>query len=447
MAIKGTDQDGSKFITQALEKGARAIISPLVPRCLPPKVSWMVCKDTRACLAQLAAKFYRHPSRNIKVIGVTGTNGKTTVSYLIEEFLKARAKGVAVIGTINYRFKDKIFQAKNTTPGAIELQSFLNQASKKGMDYAVIEVSSHALDQGRVGSINFSQAVFTNLSQDHLDYHSNMNEYFLAKSKLFKGLSPEAISVINNDDKYARPLIKLTRSKILTYAIKRPADIRASDIKTTLAGTEFILTFKKKRLKLRTRLIGGYNIYNILAALGVALGEKVSLRQIKKVLKNFNAPPGRLEKIDNSSGIYVYVDYAHTPAALENLLCTLRGLRQNKLIVVFGCGGERDRGKRPIMGRIASRLADYVIVTSDNPRREDPLKIIKAITRGMRKNNLRVIPRRDKAIFTALKKARDKDIILIAGKGHENYQVLKNRIIPFDDRKVVKEILSSIKNK
>ena len=442
VAIQGVNQDGNKFIKQAIKRGAIAIISQVTPKTLPGGITWISCKDSRASLAQLAARFFGQPSKNMKVIGITGTNGKTTVSYLVEYLLKAKKRDIGVIGTINYRFKNQKIPAQNTTPGPIEIQSLLARFCKIGIDYAVIEVSSHALDQQRVRHIKFSHAVFTNLSQDHLDYHHKMENYFLAKSKLFKGLKPQAVSIINIDDKFSKKLIKLTKSKILTYGFDPHADIRASGVKTDIQGTKFTLWFKKRKIKMKTKLIGLHNVYNVLAGISVAIAEKVSLNQIKERIGRCNPPPGRLENIAHPCGFRIYVDYAHTPAALKNALLTLKKLSCNELIVVFGCGGERDKKKRGLMGKIASQIADYVIITSDNPRHENPLAIIREIRRGIKKNNYCTIPRRDKAILAALKRASEGDIVLIAGKGHENYQILKDKIIPFDDRKMVRRFLT-----
>ena len=461
VAIRGNRQDGNKFIEEAIERGAKAIIvqSPSHPVCptgrqvilsrrqagkSTAKIPFIRVKDTRKALAKLAAEFYGGPSSKIKVIGVTGTNGKTTITYLLEALLKEAEFLPAVIGTINYRFKDKIIPSKNTTPGPIELQSLLADMLKTGIDYAIIEVSSHALDQDRTLGIKFHSAVFTNLTQDHLDYHKTLENYFRSKAKLFENISPPAFAVINNDDKYGRRIKELTKARIITYGIKNKADIRARDIKFDCLHTEFKLLGAGLETDFRSRLIGIHNVYNILATVGWALQEGITPATIKSVLEGFSLVPGRLERIDFAGDFSVFVDYAHTEDALKNILKTLRPLTKKRIIVVFGCGGERDKTKRPKMGRLASELSDYAIITSDNPRSEDPMEIIRDIKRGIKKNNYSVMPQRLDAIRESLSLAKPGDIVLVAGKGHENYQILKDRSIPFDDREAVKECLKSM---
>ncbi len=445
VAIKGTNLDGHQFINEALKNGSRAIVSEINPKdSIPPGISWVRVRDSRRALARLAAEFYGHPSEKMKVIGITGTNGKTTVSYLIESLLKAKGEESAVIGTINYRFKDKVFPAKNTTPGSLEVQSLLVDIKKEGIDYAVIEISSHALDQERVSDINFDYAIFTNLSHDHLDYHGNIEKYFLAKSKLFKYLKPDATSIINIDDSYAKKLIKLTRAKVLTYGLKRKAHLSAFDIRFSIEGMKFILFSHKGKIDIETDLMGLHNVYNILSAVSFGLSEGIKLDLIKETISKFRTPSGRLERIDVPADYFVFIDYAHTPDALKNVILTLREVSDKKIIVTFGCGGNRDREKRPKMGKITSELADFAVITSDNPRDEEPLDIIGDILKGIKKDNYKVIPERKVAIFEALTMAKSGDVVLIAGKGHENYQVLKNRTISFDDHSVVKNFFNKL---
>jgi len=313
-----------------------------------------------------------------------------------------------------------------------------------GLDYAVMEVSSHALDQNRIDGIDFHSAIFTNLTQDHLDYHGTLGNYFQAKSRLFRSLGLKSFAVLNNDDSYGRRLEKLTPAKIVTYAIDSPADLTARDIKFNIEQTEFILETRKVKVKIKTKLIARHNVYNLLAAAAWAISEGIGLTAIKSALEKFSCVPGRLERVGEGKGFKVFVDYAHTPDALKNALTSLRELSGNRLIVVFGCGGERDQTKRPKMGRCVTALADFAIITNDNPRSENPRKIINDIKKGIRKNNYTVIPGRHEAIVEALRIAEPADIVLIAGKGHEGYQVLKDKILPFDDRKVVKECLQSM---
>ena len=454
VAIKGIRQDGNKFIEEAIQNGARAVIiqSPRHRSCLPSgkatalpgKVPFIRVKDTRKALAKLATEFYGDPSSKIKVIGITGTNGKTTITYLLEALLKKAGFSPAVIGTINYRFKNKIITSKNTTPGPLELQSMLAEARDSSIDYMIVEVSSHALHQNRTDGITFHSAIFTNLTQDHLDYHRTMENYFRIKSGLFRSLDPGAFAVINNDDRYGRRIKKLTRSGVITYGIENKADVTASDIKYDISHTEFNLLSPGGETRFISRLIGMHNIYNILATAAWALKEGITLSAVKSAIENFSLVPGRLQRIDSGRDFSIFVDYAHTEDALRNILKTLRQLSAKRIIVVFGCGGERDKTKRPKMGYTATELSDYAIITSDNPRSEDPLEIIADIKRGIKKNNYCVIPQRIAAIKKSLSLAGREDIILVAGKGHENYQILKNKTIHFDDREVIRECLQSM---
>ena len=447
IAIKGNKEDGHKFIKEAIGNGARAII--VQSDC--PKIEaanniyFFEVVDTRKATAELANAFYGSPSDKIKAVGITGTNGKTTISYLIEAILKEARLEPGVIGTVNYRFKDKVFTAKNTTPGPVEIQSLLASMLKAGVKYVVMEVSSHALDQARCEGINFSCAIFTNLTQDHLDYHGGLENYFQAKSKLFKLLTKYSFAVINNDDCYARRLLKLTKAQTLTYGIDNPADIMAEEIKLGVSQTEFKLKTGKLTVPFKTRLVGRHNIYNILAAVSWALKEGLDLSLIKSAIEKFYLVPGRLERIDFTGDFSVFVDYAHTEDALANVLCFLRQIAKARIIIVFGCGGERDKTKRPKMGKVATELADYAIITNDNPRSEDPADIVNCIKNGISKDNYRVIFERREAIKEALSMAKALDIVLVAGKGHEDYQILKDRTVSFDDRQVIRECLNSAK--
>jgi UDP-N-acetylmuramyl-tripeptide synthetase len=451
VAIQGNREDGNKYIDEAIERGARAVIVQSSSKCLPCRptgnrnVSFISVEDTRKALAKLAAEFYDKPSSKIKVVGITGTNGKTTITYLIEALLKKSHLSPAVIGTINYRFEDKIIASKNTTPGPVELQSMLDAMLKAGSNYAIMEVSSHALDQDRTEGIDFHSAIFTNLTQDHLDYHKNLKNYFESKAKLFKNISRRSFAVINDDDKYGRKIKELTKAQIITYGIENSADITARDIKFDGCATQFRLKSPKEETKFKTGLIGKHNVYNILATIAWAQKEGIDSSIIKSAIEEFSYVPGRLEKIDCNADFSVFVDYAHTEDALRNIIGTLRQISNRKIIVVFGCGGERDKTKRPKMGRVVSELADLAIITDDNPRFEDPEAIIKEIKKGIRKKNFCVIPERFEAIKKSLFLAKAGDIILVAGKGHENYQILKDKTIFFDDREAVRECLKSMK--
>ncbi len=447
VAIEGTHIDGHKFIKEAIDKGARIVIvqSSVISHQSSEKVFFIRVNDTRKALACLAARFYENPSSKTKVVGVTGTNGKTTITYLIEALLKETGFLPAVIGTVNNRFKNKVIPSKNTTPGPIELQSFLADTVREDINYVIMEVSSHALSQDRTLAIAFHSAIFTNLTQDHLDYHKTLEDYFQAKAKLFKDMNSGTFTVINNDDEYGKRLKRLIKGpEIITYGIENEADITACDIKLDISYTEFILRTAKQEFNFKTRLIGRHNIYNMLASFAWAFKEGLDQKIVKSALEKFDFIPGRLEKINCRRDFSVFVDYAHTEDALTNVIKALRQISGRRIIVVFGCGGERDKTKRPKMGHTASELADYVIITNDNPRSEDPQDIIKDIIKGIRKNNHCTIPDRKDAIRKSLSLAAAGDIVLIAGKGHEPYQILKNQTIRFDDRETVKECLESM---
>lgn len=448
VAVKGANNDGNAFIEEAVRKGAKAVITSSVESAVKyyyKGVNFIKIPDPRKALADLAAGFYGNPSKDIKVVGITGTNGKTTISYLLEAILRESGRQCAVIGTINCRFKNKVFDSKNTTPGAEDIQRMFFEMLKDGINYCLMEVSSHALNQERISAVEFDSAIFTNLTQDHLDYHNTMEDYFQAKAKLFKNLGRQAFAVINNDDAYGRMLYGLTAAKKISYGIYDTADIMAKEIKFDISGSEFVLKYGDKAIKLKTRLAGLYNIYNILAAVCFCVKEKIDLSVIAAALENFSSVPGRLERIDTEKGFSVFVDYAHTPDALSNVLGTLRQLCARRIIVVFGCGGDRDKTKRPKMGHVATELADYAIITNDNSRSESPEDIVNDIKKGINRDNYRVILDRKQAIEESLSMALNEDIVLIAGKGHENYQIINNEILEFDDREVVRECLKSIR--
>lgn len=447
VAIKGNQQDGNRFINEAITRGAGVVVvqreAPKIK--IPKKVKLIKVADCRKFLAQKANSFYGSPSDKLKVIGITGTNGKTTISYLIESLAKESGRSCGVIGTINYRFKGKVITAKNTTPGPVELQSLLARMSAQKIKYCAMEVSSHALDQDRVAGINFSCAIFTNLTQDHLDYHKNLENYFLAKVELFRTLAPSRVAIINNDDKYSRRIKQLTRAKILTYGIDNPSAIMARDIDFRMHSTEFTLVARKIKLRIKTHLVGRYNIYNLLAAIAWGISEKLSIKDIKSAIEKFKNVCGRLQNVPCKKGYSIFVDYAHTPDALFNVISALRPLVKGKIIVVFGCGGERDKLKRPKMGKVVTDLADYAIITSDNPRSENPARIIKDICAGIDKNNYCLKPERLEAICAGLAMAKKDDCLLIAGKGHENYQILKDKVLHFSDQEVARKCLKLMK--
>ncbi len=443
VALRGSTFDGHKYISDAIKNGAAAVVYESVGADGMPRsgVNFIKVSDSRQALLELAAKFYNNPARQLKFIGVTGTNGKTTITYLLEAILKSAGYSPAVIGTINYRYKGCKIAANITTPGVLQLQSLFRRFADSGSDSVIMEVSSHALDQARTRGIDFEAAIFTNLTQDHLDYHKTMAAYFKAKSLLFKGLKKNALAVINNDDESGRKLKNLTRARVITYAIDNPADLRATEINFDMHRTRIKISWKSKEFAIDSGLIGRHNVYNILAAVAYALQSGISIVKIKTAIERFKVVPGRLERVRNDRGLTVFVDYAHTDDALKNVITTLKSLPSRRIITVFGCGGNRDRSKRPKMGRVVTDLSDYTIITSDNPRHEKAADIIKDIKKGIKGNNYCVIADRRGAIKKSLSLAEPGDIILLAGKGHENYQIINNRKFDFDDRKVVKECL------
>lgn len=446
IAIQGYSDDGLRYIGDAIRRGAVAVVveeKSLKDIIIPDGVTLCVTEDSRNCSLKLSSYFAGKPSERIFLIGVTGTNGKTTVTYIIEKILSASGYNPGVIGTISYRYGSKVIKADNTTPDPVKLQNLLSEMCRAGVSHVIVEVSSHALEMRRVDPSEFRAAIFTNLTQDHLDFHKTMENYFLAKSVLFRGLSNDALSIINIDDQYGKRMVELSSGRVITYGMENSnADYRGSYKKLTLEGSVFYINSRK----LHTRLLGIHNLYNILSAYTLLDSIGIDNSIMAAVLKDFPDVPGRFERIWPKSGYYVFVDYAHTPDALEHLISTAqflksRQLNSGRVITVFGCGGDRDRKKRPEMGRIAEELSDFVIVTSDNPRTEDPLSIIDEIKMGMHRDNHLIIPDRREAIFKAVEMVTPEDILLIAGKGHEDYQILGKTKIHFDDREVAREAL------
>ena len=443
IAVPGFKEDGTGYIGDAVKRGAVAVVlekKHINNIELLPNVSYIFVNNARIANLLLARSFYKNPQREITLIGVTGTNGKTTVTYILESLLKAAGFESGVIGTINYRYKGELIKAENTTPDALFIYGLLRKMADSGVTHVVMEVSSHALYLNRVMPADYDYAVFTNLSQDHLDFHSNMEDYFKAKLKLFQGLRDSSHAVVNADDEYGKRIHNYTKAKVINYAIKNDAKIKGSIISLSVDGTEFIMDGERYR----TNLVGEHNVYNILAAYGVARLIGVDKNVVKKVVSSLKPVPGRFDRVRNSKGYNVFVDYAHTPDALEHLLSAANRVKKARIITVFGCGGDRDRGKRPLMGRVVENMSDIAIVTSDNPRTEDPLKIIEDIKKGLRKNNHIIIPDRREAIFKAIELAGKDDIVLIAGKGHEDYQILGDRTIHFDDKEVAAEAINNI---
>jgi UDP-N-acetylmuramoyl-L-alanyl-D-glutamate--2,6-diaminopimelate ligase len=443
IAMKGAAGDGNGFIKDAVAKGARVIVTEKAGPYSENGVMFFTVPDTKDFLKQTVLRFYGDVSKSINVIGVTGTNGKTTITYLIESMLKDAGKSCGVIGTVNYRYGGSIYKSNNTTPGIIDLQALLSKMFTAGESHCVMEVSSHALDQGRVDLIDFQTGIFTNLTSDHLDYHQDRDNYFKAKAKLFTKLQKSAHAVINTDDTYGNKLLNMTGANIITYGINGPADVMAEIIRTDLTGTEFLIRSVWGEIKAKTPLIGIHNIYNILAAVSACLINNIRLNTVKDSLERITYIPGRMERVDCGQKYYIFIDYAHTEDALENVLNAVRKICSKRIILVFGCGGDRDKTKRPKMGAVASRLADISFITSDNSRSENTEDIIRGIIDGFANDHYIIECDRRKAIELALWEAGEGDVVLIAGKGHETYQIFKDRTIEFDERKIVKEILDA----
>jgi UDP-N-acetylmuramoyl-L-alanyl-D-glutamate--2,6-diaminopimelate ligase len=445
VAIRGNVVDGHSFIEQAIDRGAIAIVSE--EPGLTQRVTHIQVPDSRDALARLAAAFYSNPSKQLRMIGVTGTNGKTTTTYLIKHLLERAGQRTGLIGTVSYEIGERVLPASRTTPESLDLQSILAQCVDAGCANVVMEVSSHALELERVDGIGFRVAIFTNLTQDHLDFHRGMKEYFEAKARLFAGLrageGKSRTAIINVDDAYGQQLIaRFGRElSIITFGMGARADLRASNFKIEPTGTSYQLDIKGKSFLVRLPLIGRFNIYNSLAALAAIQALGLDVRAAVLALARAPQVPGRLEAVPARRQFQIFVDYAHTDDALLNVIKTCRDLSPNRLIVVFGCGGNRDKSKRPLMGVAADQNADYSIITSDNPRKEDPAQIIRDIEAGFRSKRFESVLDRREAITRAIQLAQPRDIVLIAGKGHEKYQEFADRTIPFDDIEVAARAL------
>jgi len=442
IAVRGKKLDGADFIEEAERRGASAVVAELQDKDLS-SIPLVSVSDSREAVARLASVFYGHPTKHMKVVGITGTNGKTTTAYLLEHLLLKKQSAVGVIGTVNHRYADVEIPAFETTPGPLRLQEIFSKMLGAGCTHALMEVSSHALDQNRVGGIDFAVALFTNLTQDHLDYHGTMEHYFGCKAKLFLGLSEAAFAVLNRDDAWVAKLIPMLHSKVRTVGLSEKADLRAVDIEHRNNGTRFDLVFGKNRVKVGLPLIGAHNVYNALGAMAAFHALGFSMEEAAMFLEDFPGVPGRLEPVREGQDFTVLVDFAHTPDGLDNVLRSLASHRQGRLILVFGCGGDRDRAKRPQMAAIAARHADRVYVTSDNPRSEDPKAIADEIRAGFPEDfkDFTLVLDRRKAIRQALLGARCGDIVLLAGKGHEQSQIIGSESVPFSDREEAERVL------
>jgi UDP-N-acetylmuramoyl-L-alanyl-D-glutamate--2,6-diaminopimelate ligase len=444
-AIEGNRVDGHAFIEQAIERGATAVVSQ--KPSLTARATHVQVRDSRDALARLAAAFYDDPSTRLQVVGVTGTNGKTTTTFLIKHLLERANQRTGLIGTVGYQIGERVLPAQRTTPEAVDLQQLFAQALEAGCVSLSMEVSSIALELNRADEIRFRVGVFTNLTQDHLDFHRGMKEYFKAKEKLFAKISDDlgqqGVAVINVDDPYGQQLIARfsDRLNVVTYGMSARADFRASNYRVESTGTSYQLDVKGKSYLVRVPLIGRFNIYNSLAALATASSLGVDIRSSVLALARAPQIPGRLEAVPAKRQFQVFVDYAHTDDALLNVLKTCRDLNPARLILVFGCGGDRDSAKRPLMGAVADQCADYAIVTSDNPRKEDPEAIIRDVVAGFKGRHFETIVDRREAINRAIGLAGPRDIVLIAGKGHEKYQEFRDHTVPFDDIEVAMRAL------
>ena len=457
VCIRGFRQDGHTFIADAAGRGAAAVVVQEDPRTLrvPPGLIVVRAEDSRATLAHLAARFFDHPSRRLRLIAITGTNGKTTTAYLVEAILRAAGHRVGLLGTIEYRCGAMTFPGERTTPESSDLQRLLARMRDLGAWGAVMEVSSHSLVLHRVAGCEFDVAVFTNLTQDHLDFHGSMERYAEAKARLFQGLGKARVkpgvpaAVLNADDPWAPFMAQATSARVLSFGMQASADLFPRTTAFDLAGIRASLNSPWGPLEIASPLVGRHNLSNILGAAGACLQLGLPRKVVEAGIANLGAVPGRFEKVEAGQPFGVVVDYAHTPDALERVLAVAREFSRGRVLVVFGCGGERDRGKRPLMGEAAARLADRVVVTSDNPRGEEPLSILKEIEIGVKKVSPDgmthvTIPDRREAIGAALADARGGDLVVIAGKGHETYQILRDRTIPFDDRVVARETLAAL---
>ncbi len=452
LAMRGESSDGNRFIDQAIQAGAVAVVTDSSSEAPREGIAWAVVPHGRRALARISANFYKRPAERLAIIGITGTNGKSTTTFLIESILTAAGRKSALIGTIEYHVAGKVYPAPHTTPEALELNRIFSQAVGVGASDAVMEVSSHALAQERVFGIPFDVAVFTNLTRDHLDYHKTMDEYFSAKRVLFEGCGTDAprVAVTNLDDECGVKLASFSRKRssiVLTYGWER-GDFHAENVDITPRGTRFDLVTPEEKIALFSPLIGPVNVYNILAATGACFARGCKARALTHGIEALSHVPGRFQRVDCGQPFTVVVDYAHTDDALRNLTALAREFvsragSKGRVLTVFGCGGDRDRAKRPLMGEAAGRGSDFVVLTSDNPRSEDPRAIINDAVVGLQKTGVKytVEPDRRKAIAQSIAEARPEDIVLLAGKGHEKVQVTREGSMPFDDVEVAREAL------
>lgn len=441
VAVRGTVSDGHSFIDASIAKGAIAIVCEVLPENLNPEITYIQVKDDSKTLGQLASNFYGNPSEKLSLIGITGTNGKTSVTTLLFDIFKNLGFKSALISTVEYRIADEIIPSTHTTPDVVRLNQLLAKAVEVGCEYAFMEVSSHGIHQNRTEGLNFKIAGFTNISHDHLDYHKTFSEYLKTKKRFFDELNPEAIAITNIDDKNGTVMLQNTKATQKTYALKTMANYHGRILEADFNG--MLLNFGGREFW--TTLTGKFNVYNLLLAYAVAIESGFHEEDILKAISTLKKVKGRFETLKSDSGIFFVIDYAHTPDALENILDSINDIRtkNERLITIFGCGGDRDHAKRPEMGKIATRKSTLAIITSDNPRTEDPAAIIKEIEAGVEPQNFSKytsIPDRKEAIKMAIKFAEPRDIILLAGKGHEDYQEINGVKHHFDDKETIMEL-------
>lgn len=446
VARKGARYDGNQFIPEAIAHGAVAIVSDVFDPSIRD-VAQLITPDVAKAESLLAAAFWQYPSQELEIVGITGTSGKTTTSFIVHHLFSHFGVSSGLIGTVAYITGNRQCEAPYTTPDAITMQRLLRDIVKSGSTACVMEVSSHALAQGRVGNIAFDTAIFTNLSHEHLDFHKTMDEYASAKNILFQSLrTPESVAIVNAQDPWTLTVSKGCTGQLFTFAIEERADVVASEVVTHRQHTTFTLTFRGKSVPVMLPLVGRFNVANALAAAAAFLARGIySLEDVAAGLATVTAPPGRLEIVSNARDLAIYVDYAHKVDALRKVLPVVRECTKGRLIAIFGCGGDRDREKRPLMAKACEDLADFTIVTSDNPRSEDPLAIIKEITQGFTQSRYAVVPDRREAIQLAISMAEKDDCVLIAGKGHEKYQIFATSTVPFDDCQVARECAVQLK--
>lgn len=453
IAIKGTFFDGHTFIKDAIDRGAKAVIVEKKGMLTPQDVVEIIVEDSRNVLSKISSVFYGEPSKKLKLVGVTGTNGKTTTTYVLKAILNEIGIDCGLIGTISYQVGERIITSVNTTPESLELNHLLSEMVEEKFKYAIAEVSSHGLAQGRISFLQFDAGIFTNIGHhEHLDYHRNFKNYLKAKLKFFDKYLTESgksnkVGIINIDDPYAKFFVKALKRnniKCITYGKHSKADIRLISFEVKREGNFFEIELEGKKEKLFTGIKGKGNIYNTLAGIAYTLHEGIPFEKVKAGLEKMELVPGRFEFINEGQSFDVIVDYAHTHHALRNLLSSVKAINSGKIILVFGCGGDRDKTKRPLMGKVAVKMADVVVITSDNPRSEDSFEIIKGIEKGisiMYRKKYVVFPDRRDAIREAISLAREKDCVIIAGKGHETFQILKNTTVPFDDREEARKLI------